>query len=301
MRRAALTSVAPSAFLGILLGVLTGCGDFEIDPAAAATHLSTRWAPVVSELDEPAITDAVHQPECWDAPVDAPLVEPELDATTLEARYRDDPSSLGSASIGSPTRGALRGGVELSSSSAVDVVTPLYNWGTARVVASIERAARRVECRFPNHPPLRVGSISRKRGGHLRPHRSHQSGLDADLGYFYTDGSTWYRRATADNLDRAATLTLLDALYDGGDVEYLFVDRSVKALLREYAETHRPDLLEPLFDGKPPNAPLIRHARGHDTHLHVRFFDEAAQENARRLIPVLIRHEPRLALQMRWR
>lgn len=287
--------------LGALVPCLAGCGELEIDPAAAATHLSTQWAPVVTELDEPTVADLVHQPRCWEAPVDAPLAEPELDPEALEARYRDDPASLGPASLGSPTRGALIGGVELTSSDAVEVVTPLYNWGTARVIASIERAARRVRCRFPNHPPLRVGSISRERGGHLRPHRSHQSGLDADLGYFYTDGSTWYRRASADNLDRAATLTLLDALYDGGDVEYLFIDRRVKALLREYAQEHRPDLLEPLFDGTPPRAPLIRHARGHDTHVHVRFFDDAAKENGRRLMPVLIRHEPRLAIRMRWR
>lgn len=287
--------------LGALLSSLFGCERLDIAPAAAATHLSTQWAPVVTQLDEPTVADAVHQPRCWEAPVDAPLAAPELDADALEARFRDDPASLGPASLGSPTRGALIGGVELKGSDAVEVVTPLYNWGTARVIGSIERAARRVRCRFPSHDPLRVGSISRRRGGHLRPHRSHQSGLDADLGYFYTDGSTWYQRATEDNLDRAATLTLLDALYDGGDVEYLFIDRDVKALLREYAAEHRPHLLEPLFDGKPPKPPLIRHARGHDTHLHVRFLDEAAQDNGRRLIPALIRHEPRLAMRMRWR
>lgn len=287
----------------VMLLLLGGCeGELGLNPTNAATHLTTQWAPVVRALPAPSPPriDTIHQPRCWEPPVSAPLREPDLSSPEdLEARYIEDPTGLGAASLGSPTRGALFGGVELKSGPALEVVTLLYNWGTERVVASIERAARRVRCRFPEGARLRVGSLSRRRGGPLSPHRSHQSGLDADLGYYYTDGSTWYQRATQDNLDVAATLTLIDALYDGGDVEYLFIDRRVTKLLREHAEDVRPDLLEPLFDGTPGTAPLIRHARGHDTHLHVRIVDEAAKENARRLLPIIIRHDPRLALRLR--
>jgi len=209
--------------------------------------------------------------------------EPPLPRRTLElppqteivSLLRDAPERLGSASIGSPTRGRLFGGVELVSSEAIQTEGG-HPWGTEVAVRSIERAVRQVRRCFPDTPRLHVGDISRQGGGWLRPHRSHQSGLDADIGYYYLDGPAWYQHASARNLDRPRTWALIRALVDGGTVDMIFIDRSVQELLKEHVAKEDPEGLA-LFQVKAkPREGVIRHAWGHASHLHVRFADPAS-------------------------
>lgn len=224
--------------------------------------------------------------------------EPPLEARALEHRppmelaraVREEPRRLGSASIGTPTRGALWGGVELLPSDGIERAGG-YPWGTETVVRSIERAVREVRRCFPGTPRLHVGDISRKEGGWLRPHRSHQSGLDADVGYYYVSGPAWFRHADASTLDRPRTWALLRALVDGGNVEMIFIDTSVQRLLREHAEAIGEE--QPVVDAFFPRSPgtrhqaILQHARGHGTHLHVRFRDPASVALGLRLAPML--------------
>ncbi len=265
-----------------LAWLVSACGDGE--PGMHA-RTAVRSAPSVPRLGELREDPVIRRTRCQEPaiPVQVPLAD--LDSGQLAQWFENAPDALGSASLGAPTRGWLWGGVHLASSEHIESVTVPYAWGTSGAVASIERAARIVRCRFDDSPRLHVGSLSRRAGGPLYPHRSHQSGLDADVGYFYTDGSVWYQRATAENLDVRRSWALIEAFYEGGNVEYLFIDRRVQALLREHAEHVSPELMTPLFDGTPQLQPRIRHARGHDTHLHVRFYDPAAKQNAKRLAP----------------
>jgi penicillin-insensitive murein endopeptidase len=241
--------------------------------------------PHISRLGNVQEDAASRKARCQEPAVALQLPLPHLETTEIADHVKNEPDALGSASVGLPTRGRLWGGVRLASSEHVEAVTQPYAWGTAAAVTSIERAARIVRCRFDDSPKLHVGSLSRKNGGPLYPHRSHQSGLDADVGYFYSDGSVWYQYATAKNLDVERTWALIEAFHAGGNVEYLFIDRRVQALVREHAEAVSPELITVLFDGTPQKQPLIRHARGHTTHLHVRFDDRAAKRNAKRLLP----------------
>lgn len=197
---------------------------------------------------------------------------------------KEDPRSLGSASIGSPTRGGLWGGVEMKDSEGI-VRAGAYGWGTESVILSIERAVREVRRCHPDSPKLYVGDIARERGGWLRPHRSHQSGLDADIGYFYKTGSVWYQRATAENLDLPRTWTLIRALIEGGNVEMIFMDISIQRLLQSYFET-LPEAERPpadLFESPLRKDALIRHTWGHASHFHVRFTDPAAVKLGQRI------------------
>ncbi len=182
----------------------------------------------------------------------------------------EDPARLGSGSIGAPTRGSLFGGVKLESSDAIQT-EGAYLWGTELTVRSIERAVREVQRCHPGTPRLHVGDLSRREGGWLRPHRSHQSGLDADVGYYYLGRASWYEAVTAKTLDRPRTWALVRALVEGGNVDMIFIDRSVQALLREYAAEHDPSGVA--FFATKPREGIIRHAWGHATHLHVRFHD----------------------------
>ncbi|MCB0411842.1 MAG: penicillin-insensitive murein endopeptidase, partial [Bdellovibrionales bacterium] len=60
-----------------------------------------------------------------------------------------------------------------------------YFWATEMLIDYIEKAACAVENAFPSRSPLRVGTLSRKKGGKVGEHGSHQNGLDADI-FFYS-------------------------------------------------------------------------------------------------------------------
>jgi penicillin-insensitive murein endopeptidase len=136
-----------------------------------------------------------------------------------------------------------------------------------------------------------VGDISARAGGHLEPHISHQSGRDVDLGFYYTTPGRWYMAANAANLDLDRTWALIRALVIETDVQLILVDRKLLALLRAHAERigEDPAWLDSLFGGPTSTTwPILRHADGHGTHLHVRFYNPVAQETGRRLYPALI-------------
>ncbi|MDI3281920.1 penicillin-insensitive murein endopeptidase [Polyangium sp. 15x6] len=211
-------------------------------------------------------------------------------AAELFRLAKEKPEVLGSASVGSPTRGSLFGGVELKDSDGI-LRAGGYGWGTELVIRSIERAVREVRRCFPDSPRLYVGDIARERGGWLKPHRSHQSGLDADIGYYYKSQAIWYQRATAENLDAARTWALVRALIEGGNVEMIFIDVSVQRLLQAYIATlpEGERLPEDVFPSPTKRDSIIRHAWGHATHFHVRFRDPAAVALGQRLANILPR------------
>src|SRR4029079_15048120 len=59
-------------------------------------------------------------------------------------------------------------------------------WGLPALVGMIERAARGVARRYPG-AVLDVGDLSRKKGGEVPRHNSHESGRDVDLGFYALD------------------------------------------------------------------------------------------------------------------
>jgi murein endopeptidase len=211
----------------------------------------------------------------------------------LERRLLTKPSSLGSMSIGKPNAGLLFNGTPMPPGDAWTVVTSAEAYGTEETVAYLETAIHAVTAQFPDSPKVAIGDISARGGGYLSPHLSHQSGRDADVGFYYLDGNGWYRRATAQNLDTARTWALVRALVARTDVEMILIDHSVQALLRAEAEHlgEDPEWLDGLFKGKGALPPMIRHAPGHATHLHVRFYSPIAQETGRRAYSALLRHE----------
>ena len=137
-----------------------------------------------------------------------------------------------------------------------------------------------------------IGHISAHRGGHLSPHVSHQAGRDVDISYYYLPGqSRWYATARENNLDRERTWAFVKALVTDTDVQLILMDRSVQRLVREYAVSRGEDRawVDQLFDGGGSLPPLIRHAKGHATHIHVRFYNPLAQETGRRAYELLLK------------
>lgn len=69
-------------------------------------------------------------------------------------------------------------------SKNIHVLRPERNayFGTDLMISFLDRLSKAVLTLIPDYR-LQVGDLSRKNGGAFSPHRSHQNGLDADIGY----------------------------------------------------------------------------------------------------------------------
>ena len=107
-------------------------------------------------------------------------------AETAAATFgaKGTPSPHPPYSIGQPSRGCLAGAARLPESGPTWQAMRLgrnHNWGNPATIDFIEdlsRAATRVGWRG-----LYVGDISQPRGGPVKGHASHQTGLDVDIWY----------------------------------------------------------------------------------------------------------------------
>jgi LysM repeat protein len=216
-------------------------------------------------------------------------------AHRVQAARRDEPPAVRTPkpkrvaalpagdSIGRPWRGRLRGGARLPQGKGYLVRRPLRSWGTPETVSTVRDVLAQVRADHRELHRLAVGDLSQKGGGKISEHRSHQSGRDIDLGFFYTKVPPGYPStfalATADNLDRAATWDLLVGFArtadDPGGVEAIFLDLGVQGLLYEWAKARGVDegFLDRLFQYPegPGTSGLVRHQAHHGDHMHVRF------------------------------
>ena len=97
---------------------------------------------------------------------------------------------LPSKSIGSPNSGRLENGAHLETAAYLRYVgayaTGDAHYGVKSLVDAIDRAAREVRRRYPD-AVLGVGHLSRKGGGEIEHHHSHESGRDGDLAFYLVD------------------------------------------------------------------------------------------------------------------
>lgn len=191
-------------------------------------------------------------------------------------------------SIGSPTDGHLVGGMHLDDAPYLRIV-PTYaggdvRWGLEPLITMIDRAARQVRRQYPD-AVTSVGHISRAGGGDLDRHHSHESGRDADIGFFVRSGSgrpllaSRFVAFEGDGkapswpgayFDDAKNWALVSALVSDPEahVTHIFVAAPLRARLLAYAEKM----------GAPASvrmraAELLQQPHGalpHDDHFHVR-------------------------------
>ena len=187
-------------------------------------------------------------------------------------------------SVGKPHRGRLVDGVQMPSDRAYYRRRSARAWGAAHAVAYTREAIKTVRTRYPKIHRLAIGDLSREGGGSLPGHRSHQSGRDVDLGFYYRRRPSEYPKefapGTKHNLDLAATWTLIDALLAtrklAGGVEHIFLDYELQGLVYNYAKDHGVSraLLREVFQyphGKGHGGALIQHVPAHHDHLHIRY------------------------------
>ncbi len=185
-------------------------------------------------------------------------------------------------SHGSPSEGTLVGGERLDGGPGLRVVGR-SNWGMPELVGMLRRSAKRVADRHPG-AVLTVGDLSRKGGGDIDGHRSHESGRDADVGFYLTqrgkpflpprfaviapDGAA--ERFAGVRFDDARNWALVEAWLTDPETRVLqvFVAAHLRARLLEHArrsgasaalQARAADLLQQPRRGLP-----------HDNHFHVR-------------------------------
>ena len=271
-------------------------------PLLVAAGIHADWAhvgPFASE--EPIIAaPAAEEEEDGDDPAEAEsesfqpgMIGPEVRYTTdlsdaqLEQLWQGDLSALGSISVGFADQGRMINAMHMPEDPAWICQRPELAWGAQETVESLATAFRTVHVQFPQSSPARLSNIGAREGGYLRPHRSHQSGRDADIGFFYKNDA-WPRAGARRErlMDPARNWALIRALVTQTDVQVILVDRSVQKVLREYALSigEDRDWLGRIFGGK---GGIVQHARHHRDHFHVRFFAPRSQELGRRIQPLL--------------
>jgi penicillin-insensitive murein endopeptidase len=191
-------------------------------------------------------------------------------------------------SVGSPTDGRLVGGSHLDDAPYLRF-TPAYaggdvRWGVGPLVGLVDRAARQVRRQFPD-AMLSLGHLSRQNGGELDRHASHESGRDADLGFYIRGqtGKTLYAEhfvafagdGTASSwpgayFDDAKNWALVSALVNDpfAHVSHIFVQTALRARLLAYAERVGAPLATRIRASEVMAQP--HGSLPHDDHFHVR-------------------------------
>jgi murein endopeptidase/LysM repeat protein len=181
----------------------------------------------------------------------------------------------GAVSVGKPNKG------KLINSAALPENKPLYTirrpdecYGSSHALYNLQLAIAEWRQATGFAGSLLIGAISKKGGGRLRPHSSHQSGRDVDirLPVKRSDGSS----DNVDDVDWDATWALILALVSTGEVEYIFLttDRQKHLLKAAKRAGASKDLIERMLQYPETSGNkngIVRNQKGHTAHIHVRF------------------------------
>lgn len=284
--------------------------------AAATVQAATQVHPVANPVETPsevATPPPTHDPPPyvpeqtrWTVPRAVPLAKlermwgirtrelrrlnPELralpdDTRTVEAGTRlrifGPPGGAASRSLGRPNHGRLRYAQPMPEGEAWALrVNRRRAWATPTTIGAVRSAALAYRARYPGGHPIVLGEFSRRMGGRVSPHKSHQSGRDVDIGYVMeeaprADGR--FVRLRKGTLDVERTWFFLRELLRSGEVQQVFVGLDLQRVLYEHAlQNTDPHELTRYFrlangDDEGRRQAIIRYQRGHHDHMHVRF------------------------------
>ena len=185
-------------------------------------------------------------------------------------------------SVGRPTAGALEYGLHLGEGPGYRLRFPKNAYAVEGVLKTLRACARRVRDAFPGTHDILIGDLSRPGGGRFAPHASHQSGRDADVGYYLASNlqnETMHRVKAAD-VDYAKTWAHLKCHLTTDRVSRVYMDRRIQIGMIEWLrkkKTVDDGQIQRLFEVEGGEEALVRHAKEHDTHFHVRFACDAGQ------------------------
>ncbi len=202
--------------------------------------------------------------------------------------YSEVPESR-SESIGKPSRGTLAHAERLRPNPGFAIRELSRAYGTLETTQWLSEGVDAVREQLPGGPRIAVHDLSKRRGGRLRGHRSHQSGRDVDLSYYQRRCGSRpcpFRRLNPEQLDLARQWALLRHWLERDELEYVFMDYGLSRAVYRYARRHGAtrNQLSRWFQyprGRRHRLGIIRHYRGHRDHLHVRFVCPDTDEDCR--------------------
>lgn len=204
----------------------------------------------------------------------------------LPAAYRRSPFAMMSLSVGQPNNGWQIRAKKLKPSQNLWIQdkSVAYSYGHPALVLMLHRTAKQIARQSPGSVLL-IGDLSREYGGPLAGHRSHQSGRDADVGFFVTDasgkpvGARQLRTFDSQGRARDGSGLLFDDYRNWllvqlwlkdtrADLEYVFVASHLRRRLLDFARV-RPAFRKYVEDA----SQFLRQPRNglpHDDHFHIR-------------------------------
>jgi len=193
-----------------------------------------------------------------------------------------------SESIGRASAGRLINGEQLPPHPAYVIRNERVAWGANATIAALLDGFEHMRRSDPNLPRVRVHDLSDEDGGPLAGHRSHQSGRDADIGFYHAGcmRDCAYEAFDPSRLDADRQWRLFRYWIDNDLVEYIFIDYRYQEVLYEHAraEGATDAQLRAWFQypaGRDVARGVIRHEPGHRDHLHVRFHCTGTDESCR--------------------
>ena len=206
-------------------------------------------------------------------------------ASSADAKPAKALKSKGVQSVGAPNNGHLVGAVRIKGSKVLKQREGGHSWGTPQLVHLLNRAASDVAKKHKGSQLL-IGDLSARNGGHLDGHGSHQTGRDADVGFYVMnragkpaavkhfvafDDTGRGRELNWAYFDEARNWSLVESMLknDKATVHYIFVTNGLRAKLLAYAGKQKHVSKELLARASavmmsPSDADL------HDNHFHVR-------------------------------
>lgn len=182
----------------------------------------------------------------------------------------------GAFSVGRPNRGRIKDSVQVPDLPYYTRRIPDILWGSTHAIRQLVQAFAIFRHDTGFEGDVVIGSMSRKRGGRFKPHKSHQSGRDVDIRLPLLPGVVSTHEPNQDEVDWQATWGLVNALLDTGEVHAIYLETRLQRRLYEAARqtgTSHEELVEriqwPRSD--PSVVAVVRHQKGHDGHIHVRF------------------------------
>lgn len=197
---------------------------------------------------------------------------------------KKDKDDKAPSSIGAPNKGKLRGAVKLHASRALKIKDRATTWGLPELVKLLQRAAGKVAKKYPKSVML-VGDLSQKQGGPMLGHNSHQTGRDADVGFYVSnskgkpaamtrfvafDAAGKSSQVTWAQFDDARNWALVEALLTDKDApaRHIFISNPLRLRLLAYAS--KKGVSKDLQTKAALAMMSPRDADVHDDHFHVR-------------------------------
>lgn len=194
----------------------------------------------------------------------------------VEGEASDDPAWVrpGAVGIGPPQDGRLVNGVAIPELAYWELNTAA-SYGTTHAVTHLIRGVMRFRARTRYERPLQIYAMSRRHGGPLPGHLSHQTGRDLDITLPLRPSAPSWAQVQPSTVDWRALWHLVTALAETGEVTAIFLDYALQERLARAAKAlgatgEELDALLQWPHGSQAGS-LVRHAHGHEAHIHVRF------------------------------